>query len=496
MVDAVGRRVDVTRSAALWDALRGRTGGLGGLLAVSARDGDLTFQALWTEADHLARQLAAAGLREGSVTALALPNGSRFVRTFLALCRLDATVAVVPYGYGPSELRPTLTGTGVACVVTDPQVAARVASGVSIHGSTTVDDLTLQFLRTTGDRTVPDDTAILKFSSGSTAEPKGIALTAANLLAEAENVATTFGLSQGARVLAAVPIAHSYGFDLGVLQTLWAGTTLVLHEGFVPRHVLATLSGGEVSMFLGVPAQYRILLSTPLTPPSLEGIEWLLSCTAPLGPETIESFHDRFGGLITQHYGASETGAVTNHVPSDVLRKPSSVGRPMSGVQVTIRDPEGSPLPAGTEGEVVVTSAAVARGYVIGAPATSPFRDGAFWMGDLGRLDEAGFLTVSGRRDAIINVGGLKVSPAEVAAVLERHPAVREAAVVGVPDGSGEEVVYAAVVLSAQADEAGLLAFCRASLAEHKVPRRIQILDELPHTAGGKVRLRPEDVTR
>jgi long-chain acyl-CoA synthetase len=497
-----GHGVDVTGSCALWDALRGRTGGLGGVAAVSARDGDLTFEGLWTDADRLARRLSAAGIREGDVTALALPNGSRFVRTFLALCRLDATVAIIPYGYGPAELRPVLAETGVTCVVTDSQVAARVATAVPIQGSTTVDELTLAFLRPTGDglqptgdRAVPDDTAILKFSSGSMAEPKGIALSAANLLAEAENVATTFGLSPGARVLAAVPIAHSYGFDLGVLQTLWAGTTLVLHDGFVPRHVLAALGDGDVSMFLGVPAQYRILLSTPMsTPPSLDRIAWLLSCTAPLVPETIESFHDRFGGLITQHYGASETGAVTNHVPSDVLRKPASVGRPMSGVRVTIRDPDGAPMPAGAEGEVVVTSAAVARGYVIGAPTISPFRDGGFWMGDLGRLDEAGFLTISGRRDSIINVGGLKVSPAEVVAVLERHPAVREAAVVGVPDGSGEEVVCAAVVLAAPADEAGLLAFCRASLAEHKVPRRIQVRDELPHTAGGKVRLRPEDV--
>lgn len=149
----------------------------------------------------------------------------------------------------------------------------------------------------------------------------------------------------------------------------------------------------------------------------------------------------------------------------------------------------------GAEGEVVVASGAVARGYVLGAPpGPSPFRAGAFWMGDLGSMDADGFLTLLGRRDALINVGGLKVSPAEVAAALERHPAVREAAVLGVADGHGDEVPWAAVALSASADESELLAFCRAALAEYKVPRRIEIHDELPRTASGKVRLTREDL--
>jgi acyl-CoA synthetase (AMP-forming)/AMP-acid ligase II len=155
----------------------------------------------------------------------------------------------------------------------------------------------------------------------------------------------------------------------------------------------------------------------------------------------------------------------------------------------------GSALPPGAEGEVVVTSDAVARGYVLGAPpGRSPFRAGSFWMGDVGRLDADGFLTVVGRRDALINVGGLKVSPAEVAATLEAHPAVREAGVLGVLGSQGDEVPYAVVALSGTADESELIAHCRAALAEYKVPRRIEIRDELPRTASGKVRLTREDL--
>jgi acyl-CoA synthetase (AMP-forming)/AMP-acid ligase II len=167
----------------------------------------------------------------------------------------------------------------------------------------------------------------------------------------------------------------------------------------------------------------------------------------------------------------------------------------MVGVRVTVADAAGEQVATGEEGEVVVESDAVAGGYVLGAPpGPSPFHAGSFWTGDVGRMDADGFLTVLGRRDALINVGGLKVSPAEVAATLERHPAVQEAAVIGFPDGKGDEVPYAVVVLSGQADENDLLAYCRGVLADYKVPRRIEIREALPRTAAGKVRLTVEDL--
>jgi long-chain acyl-CoA synthetase len=170
------------------------------------------------------------------------------------------------------------------------------------------------------------------------------------------------------------------------------------------------------------------------------------------------------------------------------------VGKPMSGVEISLVE-DGRPAPQGSEGEVVVTSGAVARGYVLGAPdGQSPLEDGTFRTGDIGRLDADGFLTLVGRRDAMINVGGLKVSPVEVSATLERHPAVREAAVLGFPDGRDEEVVYAVVSLSESVGEVELVAFCRDNLAAHKVPRRIEIRDELPRTASGKVRLGVDDL--
>jgi long-chain acyl-CoA synthetase len=167
----------------------------------------------------------------------------------------------------------------------------------------------------------------------------------------------------------------------------------------------------------------------------------------------------------------------------------------MPGVEIGTVDPEGQSLPQGAEGEVVISGPAVARRYILGRPeGPSPIRDGRYFTGDIGTIDKDGFLYVAGRIDKLINVGGLKVSPDEVVRVLESCPSVREAAVAGVRDGNNEEVVFAVVTLRSSAGENDILEYCRGRLAEYKIPRRIDIREELPRTATGKVKLGPEDL--
>jgi long-chain acyl-CoA synthetase len=483
-------------SSLLWDAFESRTGDLGEQVAVETPSVQLRFGELWKEADQLATRFREEGVPESGVTGLVLGNSPLFAAAFLALCRLDATVALLPPQYGRSELKAIAEGIGLSSIVADVDAGPRIAAAIPIASASAAAGLrVLVPASTEGTGATRGDEALLKFSSGSTAEPKGIALTADNVLAEAENVATTLGLGPGDRILSAVPLFHSYGFDLGVLPTLSSGATLLLEDSpFVPRRTMRRLAY-RVAAFLGVPAQYRAFLTARIDKmPDLSGVRWLLSCTAPLAPETVTEFLGRFGAPICQHYGSSETGAVTTHLPSEVSNRPASVGRPMSGVQLSVVD-DGEPASPGSEGEVVVESGAVARRYVLGAPGgPSPLGEGMFRTGDIGRMDADGFLTLVGRRDAMINVAGLKVSPAEVSATLERHSAVREAVVLGFPDGREEEVVYAVVELSRPAAEDELLAFCREALAEHKVPRRIEIRDALPRTATGKVRLGVDDL--
>jgi long-chain acyl-CoA synthetase len=482
-------------SSLLWDAFASRTGNLGEQVAVEAPGMEMGFGEMWKLADRLAAFFLEAGVREGGVAGLALGNSPAFPAALLALCRLNATVALLPPQYGRSELKAIAGGIGLSSIVAEAEAGTGVAAAMPIARASMVDGLRVLVPASIEEvGATSEDEALLKFSSGSTAEPKGIALTADNVLAEAENVTTTLDLGRGDRILSGVPLFHSYGLDLGVLPTLYSGATLVLEDSFVPRRTMRRLAY-RVAAFLGVPAQYRAFLATRMDKtPDLSAVRWLLSCTAPLAPEVVTGFLGRFGAPICQHYGSSETGAVTNHLPSEVGSRPGSVGRPMSGVEVSVVE-DGQAVTPGSEGEVVVESGAVARRYVLGAPSgPSPLRGAVFRTGDIGRMDRDGFLTLVGRSDAMINVGGLKVSPAEVSATLEQHLAVREAAVLGVPDGRDEEVVYAVVALAKPVGEEELLQFCREALAEHKVPRRIEIRDELPRTATGKVRVGVDDL--
>ncbi|MEK9137121.1 MAG: fatty acid--CoA ligase family protein, partial [Bacteroidota bacterium] len=266
---------------------------------------------------------------------------------------------------------------------------------------------------------------------------------------------------------------------------------LTIDESFIPRRALATIMRERVSVFLGVPSMYRFFLDSTSSPPSnLRQVRYMLSCTAPLHPDAVQSFHRSFGVAICQHYGSSETGAVTTHVPERILDYPESVGRSMVGVRMSVVDADGKECAPDDPGEVMVRSAAVAAGYIMGeAPGPAVLRDGEFRTGDIGTLNREGFLHLMGRIDSMINVGGLKVSPLEVCRVLEHHAAVREAAVSGTRDVNGEEVVYAMVVLRAPATEQELLTFCHSRLADYKVPRRIDIREELPRGPSGKIQV-------
>ena len=497
-------------STDLWQYFEERSRSFIDRSAVSTSQGELSFGDLFRIADQLALALGNAGLREGNTVALSLPNSIAFVPAFLALTRLSATIALISPKYEKNEL------TSIAeCVVPDYYLtSASLASAFADRLSLSVTEAvitprplealnlipssdTIPSNRSLSPESVSSEgTAVIKFTSGTTEKPKGIILTVDNILAEAQSVVETLALTSEDKIYTAVPVHHSYGFDLGVLSMLSSGATLVLRDIFVPRKFVSEISDLNATIILGVPSMYRFIVESRSTAPlNLSHVRYLLSCTAHLQPDLIRSFHEIYGLPICQHYGSSETGAVTTHIPSEVLARPFSVGVCMKNVELSIRDHEGSQITPGVEGEIVVRSAAVSPGYVMGQPSNvSPFREGCYWTGDFGYMDDDGFLYIKGRVDEIINVGGHKVSPDEVIQVLESHPAVREAAVFGVKDAYGEEGVYTVVSLNHHASEKEILAYCRTRLSDYKVPRRVDIRDELPHGPSGKVNLRPEDL--
>ena len=482
-------------SQQLWDVLQPSRESFASRPALRIQERQYTFQGLYTMAEQLAEGLLRAGVGSEEIVGLALNDF--LPPALVATWKLGLPAALLSPKYSSSELEAISRKAGITCFVTTSSHASTLQRimGGGIVTPLPFDQLAFVRINAGADATdlgrLLEEAALLKFTSGSTGEPKGIVLGPDAVQSEARNIVETLELTPEDRILASVPIFHSYGFDLGVLASLFSGAELVLQDFFVPTRIASDLTEAQINVFLGVPNLYRRWLeSAPASVTPIPGLRYLLSCTAPLDPQTILAFHERFRMPICQHYGSSETGAVTNQVPAEVVQRPGSIGVPMKNVTVRICNSDGTLAAPGEEGELVVQSRATARGYLMGAPTDKqPFREDGFWTGDLAVGDAAGFVTLRGRLDHIINVGGFKVSPDEVRQVLESHPAVREAGVFGVRTPVGDQTVAAVIALKTQVTEKEIVAFCHRRLADYKVPRRIEFCRELPRGPSGKVRL-------
>lgn len=493
-------------SALIWEQFAHTRTGCAATVAIRTSQPGMTFDDLATAANRVADWLSSR-ISTRSVVAHTFPNSISFAPTFLGLCKINAIIPLLSPKYRDSEVIAAIGALPIEYILTTP-VHANTLARISDLGVATTQNFeaaheklslvcidraryaTAQF-----DQGLLSQSAVIKLTSGSTGMPKGVALTPGNVLASARIVCETLGLKPGDHIVCPVPLFHSYGFDLGLLPMLTAGATLIPSDLFVPRMLLRELADARTKVFLGVPSMYQALVDAPGVVPDLSHIKYLLSCTAPLNPSLIQAFREKFGLNICQHYGSSETGGATLHDPSQVVAREHAVGRAMTGVTIELIDRQGQTVPIGQEGEVVISSDAVSPGYVVGAPIDRQVLvDGKYYTSDLGQISSDGFLTLMGRIDKLINIGGLKVSPLEVQQVLERHPSVREAAVLGVRDDPGNESLLAAVSLRSAESEATLLDHCRQSLAEYKVPRRIVILADLPRGATGKVQIRQEDL--
>lgn len=468
---------------------------------MATTENSLNLAELADQASAFARSLTAAGVREGSIALFSLPNTLVFVPAFLALCKLSCSIILASPRYGTAELSFIINHAAPDVMLFDRGVAGMVEGVISglpykkVPQIILDDELLILIPPTTARRRTPTEakTSLMKFSSGSTGTPKGICLSIDNLLAETETILSTLQLTERDTILAPVPLSHSYGFDLGLLAMIGSGCSLSISEQFIPRQIMRQLSQASTTVFLGVPSMYRFLVNTRFDEQyALRHVRKMISCTAPLPGSVATGFKDKFGAKILQHYGSSETGAVSLHDPEHVERRPDSVGRPMNNVTVTIIGSDGKLQPPGVEGEIVVESRAVAMGYLGGdPPGRNVLGDGKFRTGDIGLLDEDGYLFVHSRIDDVINVGGNKVFPSEVVRVLESHPAVEEAAVTGIIDALGEESVYAVIVLRAQETDMELIRYCSSKLADYKVPRRIDLLKTIPRGPSGKVKIVP-----
>ena len=471
--------------------------------------GRLTYGDLDALSDRLAAGLHLAGVRRADRVAVQLPNIPQFLIAYFGVLKAGGIVVPLNVLYKPPEVAFHLGHSSARAFITWAGVLADAAAGAAQAGVSQVYAVGLpdgaggalpfeRLLAAPADRRpLPDttmaDTAVIMYTSGTTGRPKGAELTHMQLYMNADIPGRLFEVRPDDVVITALPLFHIFGLSSILNVCVRFGCTMSLIPRFDPASVLAAVQRDRATIFEGVPAMFIGLLSHPgLDEFDLSSLRIAISGGASIPAPVLDAFEQRFGVLILEGYGLTETASTTTFNRSEADRRVYSVGKPIWGTQTQVWNSDGQPLPPGEEnvGEVVTRGPHVMKGYLGNQEATADaLRGGWFHTGDLGYFDEDGYLFIVGRSKELIIRGGYNVYPLEIEDVLHAHPAVAEAAVVGIADPRLGEEVKACVALrpGAAVTAPELIAFCKERLAAYKYPRVIEFRDELPKNALGKV---------
>lgn len=432
-------------------------------------DGRLTWSELDSLASGFARYLSANGVRAGDRVAIVVPNRPDFVIAFLGVLKLGAT---------PVPLNPLLKSEELATFTEDLRPRLIVNEVKAAPG-----------VWDTVDHTAAP--ALILYTSGSTGRPKGAVFSHSALtFANRSWGEPVMGLTPEDRVLVAVPLAHSLGLNGGLLAPLLFGATVVLVERFTPATAFDAIQRHRVTVFPGVATIFRRLLNSPAFPSAgFSSLRVAVSGAAPCPWELAVEWRERTGTRIVRGYGMTELFRPISYFADDPTDIPDAVGRAVPGVEIRVVDDD-KEISRGDAGELLIKSPAAMDGY-LGDPEETQtvLADGWFKTGDLATVSPEGFVRIVGRKRERILRGGYSIFPQEVEAVLLSHPAVAEAAVVGVPSPDLGEEVAAFVTLKPKARITAeeLLEHCKARLARFKYPRQVKILKELPKGPTGKI---------
>ncbi|MEU6680828.1 AMP-binding protein [Streptomyces sp. NPDC046925] len=498
--------------------------------ALAYFDGRLSYRETDALSDSVAGHLAARGIGRGERVAILLQNTPHFVIALLGAWKAGATVVPVNPMYKSAEVRHVLADADVTALICSDrawetylrETAAaspvrvvltacqldlqtrndtRVLDLERLPQAADADDLVTvarQGLPAPGDRVLgPSDVALISYTSGTSGTPKGAMNTHGNITYNAERQRTGSGIPEGACYFAMAPLFHITGMVAQVAACLTNAGTLALAYRFEAGVVLDAFAEHKPAYTVGPSTAFMALAAHPaVTREHFDSFVMISSGGAPLPPALVEKFRAGFGPYIHNGYGLTECTAPCASVPPglqapvDPVSGTLAVGVPGPETVVRIVDDHGADVPFGEQGEITVRGPQVVPGYWKRPDATDEaFPDGELRTGDIGFMDAQGWLYVVDRKKDMINASGFKVWPREVEDVLYSHAAVREAAVIGVPDSYRGETVKAFVSLRPQADVAPdeLAAYCKERLAAYKYPRAVEILPELPKTTSGKI---------
>ncbi|MEU3607296.1 long-chain fatty acid--CoA ligase [Streptomyces sp. NPDC035033] len=476
-------------------------------IAVELGDTSLTYAALDELAGRTAAMLAARGVTPGDRVGLMLPNLLEFPALFYGALRAGAVVVPMNPLLKSREIAHYLEDSGAVLVFAHDSLVGEVEAGRAAADSraTVVPIGAGALTGLLADHTVPvtasvgagEDTAVILYTSGTTGLPKGAELTHTNIGRNSEITARSlFALTAADNVLGCLPLFHTFGLVVAMNTAVTVGARLTLLPRFEPALALRTIQERRVTVFAGVPTMYAALLGAHVQEPGAYDVSTLRLCVsggASLPVEVLHGFERAFDCPLLEGFGMSETSPVASFNHPDRPRKAGTVGTPIEGVEMRLTD-----VVDGV-GELCVRGHNVMKGYWGRPEATAEtVKDGWLHTGDLARVDEDGYYSIVDRKKDLVIRGGYNVYPREVEEVLHEHPAVAEAAVIGLPDDVLGEEVAAAVALrpGTGATPEELREFVRGRLAAYKYPRIVWILDALPKGATGKILKREVAATR
>ena len=474
-------------------------------IAIRFEGRSITYGQLNRDSNRLASAMRQSGIAVGDRVALYLPNVPEFAVAYYAAQKLGAVPVTINAILKTEEVRYLLNDSGAVAVLTVSELTRYVpADCAALRLRIVVDEavmpagwVALGDLLGRGSESfdsvqrASEDVAALLYSSGTTGFPKGVALTQHNIHS---NIALPpksrySDYRPGDRLATFLPLFHVYGQNYIMNAAILAGATIVLFPRFIPDIVLRAIGDEHITHFFAVPTIYIGLLNMDLSPYDLSSLRYEMSAAATMPEEISRRWAERFGRRVYEGYGLTECSPFSCYNDSEEHRF-GSVGRAIEGFELKIFDESDHELPFGEQGEIVIRGDGVMQGYW-NRPEESKvaLRGGWLHTGDVGRMDQDGYVYITDRVKDMINVSGFKVWPAEVEQYLYKMPGIQEVAVYGVPAVPQGEQVAAAVVLkpgaTVSADD--IIAYCRENIAAYKVPARIDLVAELPKSASGKI---------
>jgi long-chain acyl-CoA synthetase len=473
----------------------------GDKVAVKLDEVELSYSMLDGASAHVAGLLRERGLEPGDRVGVMLPNVPYFPVVYYGILRAGGVVVPVNVLLKAREVEFFLSDPAAKLLFAWHDFADAADAGADAVGAGRILVEPGRFEELVGAADpitevvdpADDQTAVILYTSGTTGKPKGAELTHANLRINCTITAEKLArLSSHDVVLGALPLFHSFGQTCGMNACACVGATLTMLPRFDPEKALGIIQRDAVTVFQGVPTMYNALLHCDRRDDfDVSSLRLCMSGGSAMPEELMRQFEEAFGCIILEGYGLSETSPVASFNHPDRERKPGSIGTPIEGVEMKIVDDDGKDLPEGEVGEIVIKGHNITKGYWNRPEATEEAitRDGWFHSGDMARVDEDGYFFIVDRKKDLIIRGGYNVYPREIEEVLYGHPAVQEAAVIGVEDEKLGEEVGAAVVLKKGEgiSREELCGFVKEQVASYKYPRRIWFVDELPKGPTGKI---------